>query len=286
MIDKGTEREMNSWLRRQFFHFSERHGDCKSVVLSHVSDGGKLQHVSDFLIKENIEMNEVEDVSGDITRTALIDAEAFGKIQKYRLQAVFKNSPEPLNRFMFRVHPTGSDEDNVDLVESEPANAKGMVAQAMRHTEAVMKISVMSTGTIVEAQRRTIERLTLQNETLMQKHLDSVSVIEDLMSRRHQRELDSAVAMRKEKSYEQITEKILMLAPIALNKFTGKNLLPEKTTSGEQMLLSFIESLKPEQMGELTKQLSPDQQMLLFSLYENMREKFEKNKPQQESTNG
>lgn len=277
MIEQGTKKNLSDWIRRQLFHYSDtKNGRCTSFILSHVGSGSKSNIVTTMPLLERVGPDDIEEIVGQLNETATIDAEGLGGLQKYMLQATFENLDKPINRFIFRLNATDN-EDNVDVMDSEPATQKGLMSQMMRHTEATFRISMASTGNIVGMQNRIISRQAEQIENLTQKHIELVQVLEELQTEKHQRELDSAVALRKQAAYQDITQKILLLLPTVANKLTGKNLLPEKTSSGEQMIKSLMDSLSPEQMGHMQSMLKPEQQMIIFQIYENMR-KFDESK--------
>lgn len=284
MIEQGTKKNLSDWIRRQLFHYSDtKNGRCTSFILSHVGSGSKSNIVTTMPIIEKIGPDDIDETVGQINETATIDAEGLGGLQKYMLQATFENLDKPINRFIFRINATDG-EDNVDVMDSEPATQKGLMSQMMRHTEATFRISMASTGNIVGMQNRIISRQAEQIETLTQKHIDLVQVLEELQTEKHTRELDAAVAMRKQEAYKDITQKVLLLLPTVANKLAGKTLLPEKTTSGEQMIKSLMDSLTPDQMNNMQGMLSPEQKMVMFQIYENMR-KFDEEKEKTEEEN-
>jgi len=284
MIEQGTKKNLSDWIRRQLFHYSDtKNGRCTSFILSHVGSGSKSNIVTTMPIIEKIGPDDIDETVGQINETATIDAEGLGGLQKYMLQATFENLDKPINRFIFRINATDG-EDNVDVMDSEPATQKGLMSQMMRHTEATFRISMASTGNIVGMQNRIISRQAEQIETLTQKHIELVQVLEELQTEKHTRELDAAVAMRKQEAYKDITQKVLLLLPTVANKLAGKTLLPEKTTSGEQMIKSLMDSLTPDQMNNMQGMLSPEQKMVMFQIYENMR-KFDEEKEKTEEEN-
>lgn len=269
MIEQGTKRAMMDWIRRQaFMHADSKNGRCTGLLVLHM--GSKNNQVAEIPIHEKFGPEDVEDVATEVGNAATLDADALGGVQKYYITATFENLSGPANRFAFRISGTGN-EDNVDTFDSEPANSKGLLGQMMRHTEAAQRISVASTGHVITMQNKIISRQAEQIESLTSKHIELVETLEELKSERHDRDLAAAESMRKQEAYKDITQKILMLMPIVANKFAGKKLLPEKTTSGEQMVKSLMDSIKPDQMGRLQETLTAEQQMLMFQIYENMR---------------
>lgn len=273
-MDTGKRREMIDWIRRQcFLHSDEKNGKCTSLIVSHVGSG-KNAKVATIPIVDSVTPDDMDEIASEIIQAVTIDAEAIGGLQKYYIQAVFENLSEPINRFAFRLQ--GSSEDTVDTFDSEPANQKGLLGQLMRHSEASHRISVASTGHVIAMQNKIIARQAEQLETMQAKHIELIETLEELKSERHSRELDAAESMRKQEAYKDITQKILLLMPLVANKFAGQKLLPESTTTGEQMVKSLMDSIKPDQFREITEKLTPEQQMILMSIYENMRKFDEK----------
>lgn len=286
MLDPGTKRNMMDWIRRQLFsHSDEKNGRCTNLLVLHIGGGTKNNRVTTVPITDGTGPDDVEEICTGIIEASTLDAEAIGGLQKYYVTATFENLGDPINRFAFRINGSGN-EDNIDTFDSEPANQKGLLAQMMRHTEATHRISAASTGHVIAMQNKIISRQAEQIEQLTGKHIELVETLEELKSERHDRELAAAESMLKQESYKDITQKILMLMPIVANKFAGKKLLPEKTTSGEQMVKSLMDSIKPNQMGQIQDVFTPEQQMLLLQIYENMRKFDSKEEKPDENSNG
>lgn len=286
MLDQGTKRNMMDWIRRQIFsHANEKNGRCTSLLVMHIGGNAKNGRVTGIDISQGVGADDVEEICTEIIQAAVLDAEALGGLQKYMLTATFENLGDPINRFAFRINGSGS-EDNIDTFDSEPANQKGLLSQMMRHTEATHRISTASTGHVLAMQNKIISRQAEQIETMQAKHIELIETLEELKSERHSRDLEAASEMRKQEAYKDITQKILLLLPIVANKFTGKKLLPEKTTSGEQMLKSLVDSFDAEQFEKIRETLKPEQQMILFQMYENMRKFDEKEPNTNENSNG
>lgn len=283
MVDPSTRRTMMDWIRRQVFANADtKNGRCTSLLVLHMGGSTKNARVTSVDISQKVEPDDIEEICSEVIQASVLDAEALGGLQKYFITATFENLGDPINRYAFRINGSGA-EDNVDTYDSEPANQKGLMSQLMRHSEASHRISVASTGHVITMQNKIISRQAEQLEAMQSKHIELIETLEELKSERHSRDLDAAESMRKQEAYRDITQKILLLLPIVANKFTGQKLLPEKTTSGEQMMKSFMDSIKPDQFEKVRDLLSPEQQMILFQMYENMRKFDEDNK---QSTNG
>jgi hypothetical protein len=268
-MDMGTMKKLDGWIRRQLFVATD-YGQCTSFVISHVSLSKAGNVVGKVPVRPDIGTDEIDPIISEIDLIVNTDVEGVGGFQKYMVQPTFEKSDRMHGRFVIKA--SEEREDNVDSsLDSEPPNKAGITSQLMRHLEAVQKTATAGTGNVIMMQNRIIDRQSEQIEIMQSKHLEMIELIENLKSHKHQRELETWEAQSKNENRKEVMDKILLLLPNVVNKLGGRQLLPEKTTPGEQMLAGLLQSLKPEQVGALQSVLNPEQQMQLFSLYENMR---------------
>lgn len=235
------------------------------LILRHAMGGNKASSVAEFDVS-NPE-NSPEDIASLITEAANDDAEGLGGLQKYTVSSYFSDDPDHVRaRFSFRLlvdeHDTG------EVHDSEPATSAGLLAQMMRHNEAMMRVTVMSMSEIARIQTRQIERLASQNEDLTTKHLNMMEMMEEVMTAKDEREVRRMEVKNKLDNQAAIVDKIGLLLPAVVNRISGKNLLPSKTTPEQMMLDKFLESFSLEQMQGLGNVLKPEQMMIVMELYQ------------------
>jgi hypothetical protein len=145
----------------------------------------------------------------------------------------------------------------------------------MRHMEAIMRTSVMVQGEVMRNQTRMIERLAQQNEVLQAKHMETIELIEELHSKKHEREVKTIEVAAKVERENEVASKLMLLAPVVVNKIAGKKLLPE-TASPEQIQVDqFLESFTQEQMLKMQSVLSPSQLLVVMELYQAAQQRAE-----------
>lgn len=272
-MDNATRRNFESWLRRQIFGCEEEIGPCTKLIVKHLSPTGKGGNEIATIKLDAPKEDDLDSIIAETESVCLEDAEGIGGIQKYHIGPYFKGSGKVVGRFVLRIEAAEDDES----VESEPATSSGLLAQLMRHNEALQRTTVAAVGNIVAMQSRIIGRLSEQNENLQSKQMEVMETLEGLRSQQHERDMQSRVAEHKQKMVEEVAGTVKMLMPAIVNKFnpTGKKLLPEKASPVEVQIASVLETLTPAQMEEMQKVLTPQQIIGLMSVYQSTREKFE-----------
>jgi len=145
----------------------------------------------------------------------------------------------------------------------------------MRHNEAMMRVTVMSMSEITRTQNRQIERLASQNENLTQKHLDMMEMIEEVTLAKDERETRKMEVKSRIDTQHAVMDKLMLLAPVVVNKLSGKALLPAKTSPEQMMLDKFLESFTLEQMQALGNVLKPEQMLVVLELYQSSQKRTE-----------
>jgi len=257
------------------FPFDSEEPSITHVALKHVSVTGKFSEVR--LIKISSNRDEALWVStvGDLEQTALDDCEGSGGVQKYVIQGLEENGTTTksiISRLTLRYTATRSEEETGFDSDSEPANAQGITAQIMRHNEARERIDKAAWGNIINTQRLTIETLTEQNAVLMQKHLDMIETIEELASARHQRELETMQETNKAENRQRVARTLTTLLPAVVKKLTGADIGPV-TDPDTLSMRAILQSLKEDQLEQITAILTPEQSMALLSMVKGEAEK-------------
>lgn len=249
-------------------------GKCTKFVLKHVNSNAKQNEVQSFDCRTIHKQTDgekretfIEQLIAGIEEAAHDDAESLGGHQKYLIFAYYQNETKPLARAGFRMD-AGDDDEGDDELESEPANAKGLVAQAMRHQEGNFRTAVMSTNHIINMMQRTIDTQQETINNLLSGHLNNLKLVEDLVSQRHGRELDAKREDFNQSIKNDFAQKALKLLPAVVNRFAGKQILPGESPK-DVMLQDLARSITQEQMMQLAQHLKPEQQMIIFELLKN-----------------
>jgi len=162
-----------------------------------------------------------------------------------------------------------------DGIGSEPANQKGVLAQLMRHNQQLMSMNNMAMSQAFRHLTSMNERLSDRNETLEQHRIDMYDVLEDLTTRKHEREIEANTAIENSELKRKAFEQFLPLLPLVLNKIAGVEGGGDSAMGNT--LLTFFESLDDKQRQEIQDSLSQEQQIVLMSLWQEVASKGEEN---------
>lgn len=264
----NQEADLERFLRQQLFR--NRDQPLEKFVLRNALAGARGQEVEEFEIQGTITTDQVPLMRDQILTSAQRDADGAGtKLQSYILVAL-ELSSKVGPRFRFRVRGEGDDDEGGE----EPANEKGLLAQMMRHNEAMMRMMTMGNSAIIQNLSRQLDDSNRHTERLIAQRQEGFQALEEAKSQQHEREIQLLTVgnqeERKSMATNKLVSKIEMLFPILFNKLAGQKML---TTEEHSVLGSFVESLSPEQLQRIAQQLSPEQQVSLLNMYRDIKEK-------------
>lgn len=268
------------WVKGLINNWNPMRGALQRITLRHLrSDGSPSSDVTSSNIpaytgpQDVPGPDEIESVVDELVTAAMNDAEGLGSgLQRYGLFAFFEKEPMAPLRHPMKVQGGGmaarsGDEFGLGSVEdSETPDARGIVAQHMRHTEAMMKSTVlMSTSN----QRIAIE----QNQMLANQVTVLTRQVFSLLESQ-QRVLDNQTARQIAEKKSQVwienlegfADMLKVLLPHAVNKISGKEILPTRSTAGEMELVALMQTLRPEQLKALQSTLKPEQMLAIMSI--------------------
>lgn len=124
------------------------------------------------------------------------DAEGLGGLQRYVLLGM--HGSDVVGRLPLRV-AGAAEESEGDAFDSEPATARGLVSQLMRHNEANSRIVSMSMAQLVSTMGRQMDRMRILAEEAEDKRHNLTELAEELFSGKHVRDLETrALELRAE----------------------------------------------------------------------------------------
>ena len=264
-ISAGSiEQQISDWIREHVAMAVSGRGRCKRLVLRHMSLESKPQgDVNSFNIPQDEGLaGETDMLVNKVVDAAQRDANDFegGGIQKYALYAYYTDDQNYVPRKIFRV--AADDEVSRDVNPSEPPTERGLVAQTMRHLEAVMKTAVVSYGTTVENLTRQVRDYQESKKVTDQQTVDLMLLVQANINEAHRRRLDERKEEMEMGIKEGLFEHLKMAIPIILNRIAGKPLLPEQD-KGFMLMAALLENLRPEQQAFLRESLDPPQAAVL-----------------------
>ena len=274
-MDASITKRIKDWLSRVCYAEDDDSdkGDLKKIVIHRVTVSEKIgMEINDVKVSHKPDAATLKEWVETLCEALSTDSEGSGSAQKYVLVAMYKGEGwSKGQKLTVRVAP---DEREDEEMSSEPPTKEGVTKALMKHTEIFARIAVGTAERSLIALGRELENVRGQNEKLLDKNFELTVLMEELLSKRHERDLASKVADHKIDRQGEIFHKLMMLAPIVINKFTmaksGQKLLPEKTTALEQAFHSFLISIKPGQFEGLLANLDEDQRMMLQTLFVDM----------------
>lgn len=267
MFDKG---KLDPWLRRQMWG-RKTTGTLVSFQLLHAGPSG-----SSLLEEVTLPEEKIEDADGfienviDLMRQASIAAcESNGGAQTFAIAANYGEDCDPVY-FKFRHSISAFENDNIG--GSEPATAQGLLAQTQRHLEGRERSTWGMVGQVMSYQQKMIEKYQEGFDRMLDMQMQMVKASEDLLSKKHERDMSTRAQERKDRTVSEITDKLMALLPIAVYKLTGKNIMGADTTASTAMSDAFIESVGEEQFERLVQDgnlpMADHQRILFMTLLE------------------
>ncbi|HEY0714891.1 MAG TPA: hypothetical protein VGF45_19580 [Polyangia bacterium] len=163
---------------------------AERIVIRHLSVNDRQSDVGALALPAEADGESgVLELAGRLGDQLTADAEGLGGgVQRYGLVAL--RGAEVLGRLPIRL-ASGADDAPGDPIDSEPATARGLIAQLMRHNEANSRIVSLSMGQIVATLLRQNERLRLVAEEAEDKRYAVANLSEQLLSQQHDRDLEA-----------------------------------------------------------------------------------------------
>jgi hypothetical protein len=283
MNDRGHAHELvelAQWLQRQ--------ADAKRsrVVLRQRSSArGKDERVREWSLREI----HASGLAAEIYAGAIDDAKHQSGTVQYGLFAYVDGQKSSADRMLFAIeNPSererdrgrsstalatlgGDDDVGADMFDrAERTNVVGLL---MRHTHASAQLALGHIHDIVHHYKEECERKDVRIRELEERHAKVVALQEELMSAKHEREMEALKATRSEQRKDELLGRVGTLLPIAISKLMPGSKPP---ALGEEMVRTLLKSLTKEQIQALQAILGPDQAVLVMELYATFQHQEEK----------
>lgn len=264
-----TGLKLTRWLRPLAFPFDDKSPRAASLEVKHTNVNEKNTPLRKLGLPEELDEDKLRLLVDELEALLQDDADGIGGVQRYMVVAK-DEAGENFARLSLRVAAAYQEGDpEGDEISSEPASLKGIAAQQMRHTDAAYRSLNMGFGQIITTQQRIISRLSEQNEKLASKAMDVLTHTEELLSRKHERDLELEDERGKQKRKTEFVHQIQAMVPAVVQKLTGIAAPAGPNDAFEvQSLKAIAESISEEQFDALKGILSPPQFFALASLME------------------
>ena len=145
-------------------------------------------------------------------------------------------------------------------VELEAANPKGLLAQHMRHTEGMIRITMAATNSQIQQLSEMNARMMREKSEVEEKRLDLMIQMEQLVSDRHKRELEEKREETRERRMDAILGQVTSLTPAIMAR-----LLPAQAVESDAAakalagaIKGVVSDLSAEKMQMLAEVLGPE----------------------------
>lgn len=276
-MSNDTDQQLLRFLRNNIFT-QRTAGVCREIVLRHAGQKSDAE-VNRFEVENQHRTEEgVQQLFTDIVGMALADGAGWGGTQTYKIVAYHGDDPKPSARFVYRVDGSRDDDETEDEGSSEPANAKGLTAQLMRHNETLMKTMMGSMSQIVNSMQRAMSRQSERIEIMERERWTNFQTMEQFASGAHERAMEMRRIELAEESKRAMIQKLGVLIPVVAAKMLNAKTPAQKAEAATQQsqeliaddviatsIKTLLASLSDEQRNTIFGSLTPDQSKALKS---------------------
>lgn len=211
--------------------------------------------------------NRLTEWSHEIVDLAQQNADGFEGVTSYYLHPLYDDKSQGSRSPVWRMRSQETmspEQANLMGLDSEPANAKGITAQLMRHNEALARITTQSMMGMLSTQQNIIDRQSTHIERLERNHTETFLALEEAESRKHERLLESKKQDHDEERKAEVFKKVIQYLPVLASKFKP---LPNSPVGLEgsaenhplvEALFSTFDSLSSDQVEKIAQVLGTD----------------------------
>lgn len=231
------------------------------IVLYHLNISTRRSSISSFK-----EWSDPDETAPQVWESAKEHAQSMGGPQRFQISSYDPQgaTDEPIRTCTFVVDQGFTDAN--EQAGSEPPDAVGIVAQLMRYNNEIFRMHNAATGALTHHLANTVGKQTEQIDKLMSDRMNTIVIMEELMTRKHQREIETEQTKAEIARKDELFNKIMQLGPVAINKIAGQELVRQKNTELEAAVMTFMETVKPSTLDRLADAgILDKQQLILFS---------------------
>lgn len=239
----STIKRVTKFLEQVQSRYEESH-----LVLFHVNVAGRKS-----VVWRDEKWHTASDTASHIFEECKNNATGAGTAQRFNLAAfdpIDVEKREAISSCSLAVAPDiggGSDDNAV----SEPPSMEGLLAQLMRHNGELHRQSSGTFGLLFQYLTGIIERQQGQLEKLSGERMMQAETMESLMSRKHQREMETKQLESDMKRKDDMFGKVMSLVPVAVNKLAGKEIVRQNDTLLEVVASEFVGTLTGPKLDAL-----------------------------------
>ena len=265
--------KLSNWLRMAML--SPKLPQVRQIVLQHVFASGEQKPARVWDWVDGEARPRVEELIGEIQESAETYANgiADGTI-RFILEAYHGDSHQPWGtKLPFYIVARSPESETGMYGSSEPATGPGLTAQLMRHLERREEMLNKTLDVTGKLQMKVMGDMQTRLQSFEERHFDTIKLYEDLLDRRHERELAAVYRAREDERRGKAWNLAFSLAPVVASQILSPKLaaaLPGQVTDGGPamaMIRQLTKSLKEDQLPALASALTPEQLMMLMELH-------------------
>lgn len=239
-------------------------GRLRKLSVCHVVKGNKIgDEIRAVSVPDAPDDDWLQSTASKIVEQASAEATTLRSgVQRYVVNALFEGDDRTHGRHVFSIDGA---EDLEGALDTDGPDADGLVGQSQKLT---MFFAKEFGRTSIQRERGLLE----ENQALRRECADlradaakRYKLMEDLSSRKHERDLEMAAELGKQKRLDRSIDTLEMMVPMAVNHFTGRKLLPEHAPEA-LLLKQLAEKVTPEQFSQCAAVLGPELAATLFHL--------------------
>jgi len=232
---------------RRFMESCLSRFDDVSLHLFQINVNGRVQPVWRSNKKWTI-----DDTVPIIAETAQETANGNAGLTRFSLRAYDAENEERIaSDLVMTFALQAEDSGDYDNALSEPATNEGLLAMLMRHNNELHRQSSGTWGMMFQYLTGIVHSQQEQIEKLTGERMQNAATMEELVSKKHERDMEAKEREAANKRKEETMGKLLSLLPVAVNKLAGKELIHQKETLFEMTSTEFIRSIRPDQLDAL-----------------------------------
>lgn len=245
--------KLESFLRRVFV----RMPGITFAELRSAAPGNRGKLIDSFPVVA-VSDEDLREISIGVEESAQNNADAVGGVVRYELHLI-KEGGTTAAQYAFRMR--GEDESS-DGGE-ERADASGVLAQTMRHHEAMARLYTQTMHSAIGTLAARIDDDAKTIASLRREQSEQYALLESARSEEAQREVMMLEHVEKQRLAQWGVGKLDALLPLIIARLSGK---PLSSTQESSVLQSFLQGLSSEQLAGMARTLSSEQQVVFWTM--------------------
>lgn len=220
--------------------------------------------------ENEVEAPEPEELSQLLWDVAESDADTRtpGTTQRYSIQAYRIAGGEPDSTFSFNIYARTSSSIGGN---SEPATEKGALGSALRHSDNLHRLVVNMTEATSGRLAQDLMRERDLNQKFRDAQMQQFETVQDLMDRKHERDLRSLESQASAKRMDDILAMGMTLLPILMSKF-GPSVSPTGADAAVGAgMKKLLMGMSEQELKGVMESLGPANQMAVMEVYQQAR---------------